>query len=185
MRTLLTVALVALLAARVFAQACDPGVPAIPPLARLGLHTWNNGFCDAGSDLNADHTFLDAHACTDTVPCGITESKDFTIENIAAGDDNFELFIARADLTLVKAACHCDLNCTTPATLQFEDRALHLIDMGGDLACDTGTGNSSFVNFLTSDSDRFLNAGEGFKFSTTNTPTASQRVTITVVYTIP
>jgi hypothetical protein len=167
--------------------ACDSGVPAIPPLIRLGLHTWNTGFCNAGLDLNADHTYLDAHACTDDHMCLVNDWANLTIENLTASDDDYIFFMPGRNATLTAIACHCDANCGTTATLAFERNDTgNRIDLtgGGDFSCfTTGSSVPTAVTFDTADSDRIVPALTPIRFDVTNTPTTSQKITLTLYYT--
>jgi hypothetical protein len=106
------------------------------------------------------------------------------LEDLAAADDGYEMFMATSAATVVKAGCRCRGTCSTPATLTFADRAGNTISTDSTVTCSSGTGATTFVNVSTGDGDRVLVSGEGFLFSVSNNPDPeTDTYTICVEYT--
>ncbi len=183
MRVLLCLMLV--LSGGVTFADCDPSIQSVPPLGRLGLHVPPHNFCNWDVDVNLNWALLDAQACTIDHPCLANGFQPFTVENLVSTDDNYDFFMPGKLVTLVSVACHCDANCTTPATLSFWDRQSTAIPLtgGGYLTCSATAGPLTPTTFSTSDSARIISAWAGVQFSTTNTPTTGQKITFTLLYT--
>jgi len=83
-----------------------------------------------------------------------------------------EIFInfSATQVVALRAACHCDGDCTTLALFQVRDRGGNQIAMTSPLVCSTGTALSTTVLVDPSDSDRVLVPGEGLRFFISNTP---------------
>jgi hypothetical protein len=89
-------------------------------------------------------------------------------EDLAAADDNIELFMADFAVTVTGVSCHCAGTCTpTIATISLEDRAGNGMTHGGAVTCGSGTGDSSFTAVTAANT---LNAGESVVFDVDNTP---------------
>ena len=192
MKWLVALVLVGSVAVRAWSATCIGACLAVSAdvLPRLSLQRPVPCQCGGEVPTNDNWDYLDAHACTDDHPCTVASRSTVVVENITSSTDDYEILLADTGMTLVSVACHCEANCTTTATLAFTDRSGNAIGLtgGGDLACGTGTGNSTFTTFLTTGGtagNRILVAGEGLRFSTTNSPTTNQRITFTLAYTIP
>lgn len=92
------------------------------------------------------------------------DTKCGIFEDLAAADDNFELYMADDAITITQFGCHCRGTCTTVAELSLEDRAGNAMTQAIP-TCSTGTNNSSFAVLS---GDNLLLAGEGLAFDVDN-----------------
>ncbi|MGI9298592.1 MAG: hypothetical protein ACR2QC_11955 [Gammaproteobacteria bacterium] len=90
--------------------------------------------------------------------------KCAVIEDLAAADDDFEIFMANDPITITGIGCHCRGTCTTGASLSLEDRAGNAMTHTAP-TCSTGTGNSTYQAVTAANS---LVAGEGLRFDVDN-----------------
>lgn len=151
---------------------CDPTVAAGTTLSRLGCQEINYQRCHWEVEYNACLANLNADlnmACM-TFP-DVSESNW----------DDFDMFPAPTDLTLVDATAYCQGTCSAPiATVTFTDRSGNGIALdGGSLAPTSGTGDNTWTTFSTSDADRNLDAGEGLRVFFTS-PTSTDTITVCV-----
>lgn len=93
-------------------------------------------------------------------------SKGFAIEDLAAADDNYEVWIPTVAVTITKIGVHCRGTCTTTAHISLEDRAGNAMTHITPIAS-TSTNNTIFVDVTAANS---LVAGEGLRFDVDNTP---------------
>lgn len=109
-----------------------------------------------------------------------------TIERLGASDDTFDMWYppSGTTATLVAAGCHCAGTCGgTLPSITFSDRDNAAITLTTAMTCSTGTGNTTYRTFSTSDLDRILDPGEGVRFTVGNASTVQMnRVTICVTY---
>jgi len=106
-----------------------------------------------------------------------------TIEGLRAGTTGYGFWIAPRNQRVAEAGCHCEGQCTGPrATLALSDRSGNAISLtgGGDLSCSIAAASTTYVTTDGADTDRDLVAGEGLKFSVTNTPATNDKVTLCV-----
>lgn len=89
--------------------------------------------------------------------------KCAVIENLAAADDNFEIFMANDASTVVSIGAYCRGTCTTPATIVLQDRTGNA--MTGTATASTGTGSTTWTAITAGGA---LTAGEGLAFDVTN-----------------
>ena len=92
------------------------------------------------------------------------DTKCFTIESLAAADDNMEIFMADDAVTITAIGLHCAGTCTTGADISLEDRAgnamTHTVPTHS-----TGSGNTTFQAVTAANT---LVAGEGLRFDVDN-----------------
>lgn len=91
----------------------------------------------------------------------------FTIENLAAADDNIPIPGYPWPVTIKKFWCSCVGTCTTSATLSFEDAAANSMTTTGTITCGTGTSAPAYSDVTANGS---LTAREPWQFDVTNTP---------------
>jgi len=89
--------------------------------------------------------------------------KTAVVENLAAADDNYEIWSTKDPVTIVYGAAHCRGTCTTPATFTFEDRAGNA--MTGTVTAASGSNPDTFISIYGNNS---LEAGDGLCFDVTN-----------------
>ena len=85
-------------------------------------------------------------------------------EDLAAADDNYEIFMANDAITIESVGCHCRGSCSTPAQISFEDRSGNAMTHTTP-TCSTGTGNTTYQSVTAAGS---LVAGEGLAFDVDN-----------------
>lgn len=170
---------------------CNPAATDVV-LSRTSIHKPNVGYCDWEVPLNLNWQKLEDQGCfaiSGVLNCGatFTQGAVAVLDKVTSADDLFEFFVATRPTTLLSVGCHCDVNCTTVATLTFEDRGGNAIGItgGGSLSCSSSSSATTFTTFSTSDADRILVDGEGVRLNVTNTPTTDQRITIVLKYTTP
>lgn len=141
--------------------------------------------CTAGDvwrDSDADGLAQDCFCtATDTWTCLSPDTINIVYLNPANGDVR-EFHIAVVPSRLISAGAHCRANCTTPAQFTIKTRAGNTISLtgGGNLTAGTGTGDTTFTTFDTSDTDRILTVGEGVTITVANTPDATQDGIVTI-----
>lgn len=96
------------------------------------------------------------------IPTVYYESK--TIENLAAADDDLEIFMANDAITIVSIGVHCSGTCTTAASISLEDRAGNAMTHTAPTAS-TGTSNTTYQAVTGGNS---LVAGEALRFDVDN-----------------
>jgi hypothetical protein len=103
------------------------------------------------------------------------------IENLAAGDDNYEFFIAPFNMTVTGIGVHCRGTCTTAADISLEDRAGNAMTHGS-ITPSTGTDTTTFYSITAANS---LIKGEGLCFDVDNAVSPETDVyTFTVIGTV-
>jgi hypothetical protein len=103
------------------------------------------------------------------------------IENLAAGDDNYEFFIAPFNMTVTGIGLHCRGTCTTAADISLEDRAGNAMTHGS-ITPSTGTDTTTFYSITAANS---LIKGEGLCFDVDNAVSPETDVyTFTVIGTV-
>ena len=92
------------------------------------------------------------------------DTKCFSLENLAAADDNYEFYMANDAVTITAIGLHCAGTCTTGADISLEDRAgnamTHTVPTHS-----TGSGNTTFQAVTNNNT---LVAGEGLRFDVDN-----------------
>ena len=88
-------------------------------------------------------------------------------ENLAAADDNYEIWEFQRAVTLTYVSAHCRGTCTTEATISFEDRNGSGITLSPDeaITASTGTGNSTPIAVASGGT---FAVGEGLAINVTN-----------------
>jgi len=92
------------------------------------------------------------------------EQKCAILENLAAADDNFEIFMANKPITITNIGCHCRGTCTTKAQISLEDRSGNAMTHTTP-TCSETTGNTTYQSVTSGNS---LSAGEGLRFDVDN-----------------
>ena len=95
---------------------------------------------------------------------GQNVTKCAVIENLAAADDNFELWMPDVAITITSIGLHCRGTCTTGADISLEDRSgnamTHTVPTHS-----TGTSNTTFQTVSAANA---LVVGEGLAFDVDN-----------------
>lgn len=125
-------------------------------LTSVDISTDTNLVAGRSLTLSGDSVVADAELYTDT--------KCAVIENLAAADDNFEIFMADAAMTITEVGVHCDGTCTTGANISLEDRSGTAMTHTTPTPS-TGSGNTTFQSVTAANS---LVAGEGLRFDVDN-----------------
>ena len=86
------------------------------------------------------------------------------VENLAAADDNIEVFIASIPGTITAVGCHCRGTCTTKAEISLEDRAGNAMTHTTP-TCSETTGTTTYQTVTAANS---LISGEGLAFDVDN-----------------
>lgn len=103
------------------------------------------------------------------------------VENLAAADDNYEIFMANDAITITGIGVHCRGTCTTGADISLEDRAGNAMTHTTPTHS-TGTGNTTFQSVTAANT---LAAGEGLAFDVDNAVSPeTDEYTICFTYTI-
>lgn len=87
------------------------------------------------------------------------------IENLAAADDSFEVWMTAFPVTVTSVGCRCQGTCTTPATFTLEDRGGNAMTITGTNPTCATTGSSTYAAVTAGNA---LVAGEGMAFDVTN-----------------
>ena len=124
--------------------------PTVNALGECAFDTTDNQFvCYNGTDTTVFHNVISG--------CSL-------IENLAAADDNKELWMANDAATVIAVGLHCDGTCTTGADISLEDRTgnamTHTVPTHS-----TGSGNTTYQSVTAANS---LVAGEGLRFDVDN-----------------
>ena len=92
------------------------------------------------------------------------DTKCFSLENLAAADDNYEFYMANDAITITAIGLHCAGTCTTGADISLEDRA------GNAMTHTTPTHStgSSNTTFQAVTNNNTLVSGEGLRFDVDN-----------------
>lgn len=103
------------------------------------------------------------------------------VENLAAADDNYAIWMANDAVTITGVGCNCRGTCSTTATFTLEDR-------GGNAMTITDTNptcaTTGAATFKAVTSGNQLTAGEMIAFDVTNTPTADDEYALCFTYTV-
>lgn len=148
----------------------------------------NGGNCGAGEyPLGVDASGA-VENCTDagteigTSIDAIVYTKCAFVESLTAADDNVDLGMFPAAVTITSFAVHCAGTCTTGADITFEDRGGNAM-AGGPAAHSTGGDASVFTP--TSGANTELAVGEGYRFDVDNSvDPETDDYTICISYTV-
>ena len=88
------------------------------------------------------------------------------VQDLAAADDDVEIWMPRVASTINAVSLHCAGTCTTAATIQLEARSTGTA-MTGTPTASTGTSSSTWAA-VTDNAVSQLVAGEGLRFDVTN-----------------
>jgi len=86
-------------------------------------------------------------------------------ENLAAADDNYEIWEFQRGVTITYVSAHCRGTCTTEAEIGFEDRGGNAFTLASTLTASSGTGNSTPIAVSSGGT---LVAGEGMAIDVDN-----------------
>lgn len=103
-------------------------------------------------------TFSDIADATQVV------TKCAVVENLAAADDNIDIYMPAAASTVVSVGAYCNGTCTTAASISLEDRAGNAMTHTSPTPA-TGSSNATFQSVTAGGS---LAAGEGLRFDVDN-----------------
>ena len=109
------------------------------------------------------------------------ECESLIIEDLVATDDNYPMGMKNYTRELTFVGVHCDVNCGTPATITFQDRAGNAIGTGA-ITVSTAAGDTTYAAVTGADADRLIGQGEGVEFNTGATLTANGIYTISVCW---
>lgn len=93
-----------------------------------------------------------------------TRHECVVVENLAAADDNYEIWMANDAVTITGIGVHCRGTCTTGADISLEDRSGNAMTHTTPTHS-TGTGNTTFQSVTAANT---LVAGEGLAFDVDN-----------------
>lgn len=103
------------------------------------------------------------------------------IENLAAGDDNYAIWMANDAVTITGVGCNCRGTCSTTATFTLEDRGGNAMTITDTNPTCATTGAATFKAVTAGNQ---LTAGEMLAFDVTNTPTANDEYALCFTYTV-
>jgi hypothetical protein len=118
-----------------------------------------------GIDTTASQLIYSGSNPSEVLVLSNIDYKTAVVENLAAADDNYEIWSTKDTVTVIYGASHCRGTCTTPATITFEDRAGNA--MTGTITAASGSNPDTFISITGNNS---LEAGDGLAFDVTNTP---------------
>jgi hypothetical protein len=103
------------------------------------------------------------------------------IENLAATDDNYAIWMANDAVTITGVGCNCRGTCSTTATFTLEDRGGNAMTITDTNPTCATTGAATFKAVTAGNQ---LTAGEMLAFDVTNTPTADDEYALCFTYTV-
>lgn len=117
-----------------------------------------------GSSISTGEITDDTITRADIADSDQVDTKCAIIENLAAADDDFEIFMPSEASTVVSVGAYCDGTCTTAASISLEDRAGNAMTHTAPTPA-TGTGNATFQSVTAGGA---LVAGESVRFDVDN-----------------
>lgn len=103
------------------------------------------------------------------------------IENLAATDDNYAVWMANDAVTITGVGCNCRGTCSTTATFTLEDRGGNAMTITDTNPTCATTGAATFKAVTAGNQ---LTAGEMLAFDVTNSPTANDEYALCWTYTV-
>ena len=103
------------------------------------------------------------------------------IENLAATDDSYAIWMANDAVTVTGVGCNCRGTCSTTATFTLEDRGGNAMTITDTNPTCATTGAATFKAVTAGNQ---LTAGEMLAFDVTNSPTADDEYALCWTYTV-
>lgn len=103
------------------------------------------------------------------------------IENLAATDDSYAIWMANDAVTITGVGCNCRGTCSTTATFTLEDRGGNAMTITDTNPTCATTGAATFKAVTAGNQ---LTAGEMLAFDVTNSPTADDEYALCWTYTV-
>ncbi len=127
----------------------DGTAPTVSSAGQAKIDTTDNQWLYYGSALAVIHP---------------THTECVVVENLAAADDNYEIWMANDPVTITGIGVHCRGTCTTGADITLEDRSGNALTHTTPTHSTT-TGNTTFQSVTAANT---LVAGEGLAFDVDN-----------------